>query len=108
MLNQNNIRNVNAYIYTVLKNQRYALNKREFLEKRLNAKYSKIETKEEFHSNVEFFDLLTDFNKKDQKILILRYINTLTIREIAQVINMKKSTVEYRLKRAHKLLANRL
>ena len=108
MENQEEIININAYIYTVLRNLRYAIYKKKIREQHCKNKYSTEDLKSEFHSNLEFFNLLKDLNNTDKAILILRYFNDLTIREIAEITDIKKSTVDYRLKRAHKLIANRL
>lgn len=108
MMTQEKIINLNAYIYTVLRNSKYAIYKNKIREQNYQNKYCTENLNSEFHSNLEFFNLLKDLNNSDKNILILRYFNNLTIREITEITNIKKSTVHYRLKRAHKLIANRL
>ncbi|MGL4655502.1 MAG: RNA polymerase sigma factor [Sarcina sp.] len=108
MLNQKKIKNIDAYIYTVLRNLKYLLYKKKIREQTLQKYHFAEDLKSEFHSNLEFFNLLNCLDNSDKNLLILRYLNNLTIREISSVTNIKKSTVDYRIKRAHRLIASRL
>lgn len=50
-------------------------------------------------------DMLEPFEKE---LIILRYYQELKIKDIAEILNMPVSTIRYKLRRAEKILKNRL
>ncbi len=102
------IKNIDAYLYSMLRNYAYSLYKSQAKEKILNSKYSNSDLYSNLKSDIYFFNLIDCLDKDLQTILILRFINGYTIREIAKLTGIPKSTVDYRLRKSYTILSNKL
>lgn len=95
-----NIKNIDTYIFSCVKKLKY---NNILKDKRECEKISRINKKElfsEFKSDIYFYDLIKIVDAELSELLKLRYLDDLTIRQIADIKNMSKSTVDYKLKKA--------
>ncbi|MDR0425905.1 MAG: sigma-70 family RNA polymerase sigma factor, partial [Clostridiales bacterium] len=51
---------------------------------------------------------LGKLDREEKKLIYLRYYNDITVRDIAQMLGIPKSTVQYKLKSAEKKLREQL
>lgn len=108
IINKKNIRNVDSYLYSILRNYAYSLYKSKNKEKILNSKYSKSDLYNNLKSDLYFLNLINCLDKNSQNILILKFINGYTIREISRLTGIPKSTVDYKLKKSYTILSDKL
>lgn len=62
----------------------------------------------DINSDVEFFSLINKLDLDERTILILHYVEKYKLTEIAQILNMKDSTVRSKLLRAKSKIKNDL
>lgn len=98
------INNLDYYIFSCLKNFKYSLNQQQKKEwEKLYILYQKhdfIDSKE--NTNLYFNSLLKLVDKDSAELLKLRHFNCFTLRQIAQIKNISKSKVDYKIKKAYK------
>lgn len=62
----------------------------------------------DIHSNLDFFDLISELNSDEKTILILYYSEEYKIKEISKILNMNFDTTKSKLKRARKKIEEKL
>ena len=106
--------NTRSFLYTIANNLAkdwYKKKKPDSLDERMesgNIPNDKNATPEEVASYQEVLDTIGDMEQKDKEVLLLKHVEGLDPKDIAEVLNESANTISVRLNRATKRLQQKL